>query len=270
MKEVKYTYYLEGELVEKDQIDWDRASIIKVADDKVLVSYSTVVDRASTSLEVSMDEFLAMMGLKTNVKASSTTSEDLKKHQEEMEFEEELDRIWNLLYEDKLPEDFEGIPDNIETTEELKAFIDNLCKGDGKERLTIESSGKLSMGCDNPTAKLHVPGVKHNKFKAPLDIVQTRQFPKALQLVALATAFGNKKYEATDKDFLNFKRVSGGSQTYLDAAARHNTEREELDAESGLEHIVHVVWNNLAALELWIEENEIDIKDYSSEYLKNL
>lgn len=113
-------------------------------------------------------------------------------------------------------------------------------------------------------------GVKYNSHKAPLDIVQTRQFPKALQALALATAFGNKKYKETDKDFLNFKRVEGGSQTYFDAAARHNANRYETAQDTGLPHLVHAVWNMLAALELTIEECGVDIEAASEEYLKNL
>lgn len=113
-------------------------------------------------------------------------------------------------------------------------------------------------------------GVKHNSLKAPLDIVINRQFPKALQILALATAFGNKKYEATDKDFLNFKRVAGGSQTYFDAAARHNAQRNEEDKDSLLPHLVHAVWNMLASLEITIEENDIDVQEYSKMYLEYL
>lgn len=123
--------------------------------------------------------------------------------------------------------------------------------------------------CEESPVESNV-GVKHNKHKVPLDIIQTRQFPKALQAIALATAFGNKKYEATDKDFLNFKRVAGGSQTYFDAAARHNAEREEIDEDSGLPHIFHAVWDMMAGLELFLEENEVDIKVISKLYLEDL
>ena len=118
--------------------------------------------------------------------------------------------------------------------------------------------------------KKELEGIKHNKLKAPLDILQTRQFPKALQLLALATAYGNYKYKDTDSDFLNFKRVEGGSQTYLDAQSRHATDRNNFDSESGLHHIVHSIWNGMAALELWVEENKINIEEYSKNYLKNL
>lgn len=113
-------------------------------------------------------------------------------------------------------------------------------------------------------------GQKHNKLKAPLDILQTRQFPKALQLLALATSYGNYKYKDTDLDFLNFKRVEGGSQTYLDAQSRHATDRNNLDSESGLHHFIHSIWNGIAALEIWAEENKINIEEYSKNYLKSL
>lgn len=115
-----------------------------------------------------------------------------------------------------------------------------------------------------------IEGVKHNKHKAPLDILQVRQFPKALQMLALATAYGHEKYKETDKDFLNFKRVKGGSQTYFDAAARHNAERYEFDDESNLPHMLHAVWDMLAALEMYIEENGTDVKEFSKEYLEYL
>jgi len=122
---------------------------------------------------------------------------------------------------------------------------------------------------DNIKENIEV-GQKHNKLKAPLDILQTRQFPKALQLLALATSYGNHKYKDTDLDFLNFKRVEGGSQTYLDAQSRHATDRNNLDSESGLHHIIHSIWNGMAALELWAEENKINIEEYSKNYLKSL
>jgi hypothetical protein len=64
--------------------------------------------------------------------------------------------------------------------------------------------------------------------------------------------------------------VSGGSQTYFDAAARHNAQRNGLDEDSNLPHVIHAVWNMLAALELNIEENKIDVASFSKKYLENL
>ena len=112
-------------------------------------------------------------------------------------------------------------------------------------------------------------GVKHNQLKPRLDVVINTQFPKALQLIALATEYGNSKYKETDLDMLNFKRVVGGSQTYFDSCARHSTDRNGLD-ESGLPHIIHAVWSSLAGLELWAEENKINIKGFTENYMKNL
>ncbi len=112
-------------------------------------------------------------------------------------------------------------------------------------------------------------GVKHNQLKPRLDTVINVQFPKAIQLIALASEYGNHKYYDSDKDMLNFKRVSGGSQTYFNSAARHNTDRQGLD-ESGLPHVVHVLWNYLAGLELWVEENKIDIKEFTENFMKKL
>lgn len=113
-------------------------------------------------------------------------------------------------------------------------------------------------------------GIKNNKNKPSLDIVINKQFPNALQLIALATEYGHNKYLAKDELYDNFRNVEGGSQTYFDAAARHNTDRNGVDNESGLPHIIHASWDFLAGLELWAEENNIDIKDFSENYMKNL
>jgi hypothetical protein len=99
-------------------------------------------------------------------------------------------------------------------------------------------------------------GVKYNDGKLPLDIMLTRQFPKALNAVCQATMFGHNKYKDTDVDFLNFKKVLGGSQTYADALQRHSVDKSVIDLDSGLPHIFHKCWNALAELELWIEENK--------------
>ena len=115
----------------------------------------------------------------------------------------------------------------------------------------------------------YLQGLKYNNLKPSLDIVINRQFPKALQLIALATEYGHKKYIENDVNYLNYKSVKGGSQTYFDASARHSTDRNGLD-ESGLPHIIHAVWSSLAGLELWAEENKINIKEFTENYMKNL
>jgi hypothetical protein len=115
----------------------------------------------------------------------------------------------------------------------------------------------------------YLQGLKYNNLKPSLDIVINRQFPKALQLIALATEYGHKKYIENDVNYLNYKSVKGGSQTYFDASARHSTDRNGLD-ESGLPHIIHAVWSSLAGLELWAEENKINVKKFTENYMKNL
>lgn len=110
-------------------------------------------------------------------------------------------------------------------------------------------------------------GEKHNKGKLPMSKLFT-QFPDALQAIVLASCYGHHRYP-TDLDWLNFKRVPGGSQTYKDACLRHSLCAEK-DEESGLPEIFHQAWNKLAELQLWLEENNINIKKFSKEYLDNL
>lgn len=121
----------------------------------------------------------------------------------------------------------------------------------------------------NRGEKENLQGLKYNNLKPSLDIVINRQFPKALQLIALATEYGHKKYIENDSTYLNYKSVKGGSQTYFDASARHSTDRNGLD-ESGLPHIIHAVWSSLAGLELWVEENNMNVKEFTEKFMKNL
>ena len=94
-------------------------------------------------------------------------------------------------------------------------------------------------------------GVKLNKNKPQMSLL-FRQFPKALEAIVKCSEYGNEKYKETDKDFLNFKRVEGGSKTYADAGLRHRMQ-QGIDLESMLPHAYHVAWNALAELELILE-----------------
>jgi Domain of unknown function (DUF5664) len=102
--------------------------------------------------------------------------------------------------------------------------------------------------------KTEKQGVKANKNKPQLSLL-FKQFPKALEAIAKCSEYGHKKYKETDKDYLNYTRVYGGSKTYADAGLRHRLEQGN-DSESGLPHQLHVAWNALAELQLWIQENE--------------
>lgn len=97
-------------------------------------------------------------------------------------------------------------------------------------------------------------GEKKDSGKLPLGIVIQRQFPRALKAVAECSAFGNMKYKEVDKDWLNCSRVPNGKERYLNAMFRHILEAgkdlNDIDIETGLEHIKHGVWNALQLLEI--------------------
>lgn len=98
-------------------------------------------------------------------------------------------------------------------------------------------------------------GVKDNKNKLPMSKLKV-QFPNALKAVVSCSKFGHEKYKEFDKDWLNYKRVHGGSSTYRDAFERHSLHKTGVkDEDSGLPHIFHELWNKMAEVELWIEEN---------------
>ena len=80
-----------------------------------------------------------------------------------------------------------------------------------------------------------------------------KQFPKALEAIVMCSEYGHKKYKEADQDFLNFKRVEGGSKTYADAGLRHRMQ-QGIDLESMLPHSYHTAWNALAELELLFED----------------
>lgn len=102
-------------------------------------------------------------------------------------------------------------------------------------------------------------GTKYNEGKPQLSIL-LKQFPDALKAITKCAEYGHNKYNdnGQDNDYLNFKRVRGGSKTYIDAGLRHLLE-EGNDLGSKLPHIYHHVWNTLAYLQLWIEENNVKI-----------
>ena len=137
-----------------------------------------------------------------------------------------------------------------------KENLDKMCESfEQRVKNDSDKCGILNKGIPECHSKI---GQKHNEGKLPLDIMLTVQFPKAIQAVCKATLFGHEKYKDTDLDWLNYKRVRGGSTTYANACQRHNFNKSGKDDQSGLPHIVHKCWNALAELELWIEENKYE------------
>lgn len=97
-------------------------------------------------------------------------------------------------------------------------------------------------------------GIKYDKAK-PLagDVLQI--FGRAIMGVGQCILKGAEKYPEID----NWKRVKNAEQRYTNALVRHLIKHltgEEIDKESGLPHLQHVVWNALAVCELYLERKK--------------
>ena len=95
-------------------------------------------------------------------------------------------------------------------------------------------------------------GVKLSKDKAPIAQI-FKQFPLALEQIALRSKFGHDKYIETDGDWMNWKRVPDAVFQYENAAARHLLKIG--DEETDFEHLVAEVWNKLAVIQLKLEND---------------
>lgn len=94
------------------------------------------------------------------------------------------------------------------------------------------------------------------------------QFPNACQGIVLASHFGHEKYKKTDcpKTWSNFKNVDDAEYQYKSAGIRHEFETEESE-ESGLPPIFHQLWNKVAEFEMWVTNNNINIKELAEKKL---
>ena len=164
-------------------------------------------------------------------------------------FCKDMEKREEKVIEDWNRKDFYITPPSKENLDKMCESFEQRVKNDS------DKCGILNKGIPECHSKI---GQKHNEGKLPLDIMLTVQFPKAIQAVCKATLFGHEKYKDTDLDWLNYKRVRGGSTTYANACQRHNFNKSGRDDQSGLPHIVHKCWNALAELELWIEENKYE------------
>ena len=107
--------------------------------------------------------------------------------------------------------------------------------------------------CEEYLTDLHTPGAKDDSVKPRTDLV-LGGFSRALLEVSLVGTFGANKY--TDNGWME---VPNGIERYLSALLRHYFKYrmgEEIDPESGLPHLSHMVWNSLAVLELYRREGE--------------
>ena len=95
-------------------------------------------------------------------------------------------------------------------------------------------------------------GTKYDNGKAPVAEFLLDFAPEIMQ-VAKVWQFGAEKYEKS-----NWKKVDNGKTRYMNALMRHLllSDYEPVDEESGMSHLVHVVFNALAVLHFEGEEKE--------------
>lgn len=98
------------------------------------------------------------------------------------------------------------------------------------------------------------PGAKLDAGKSPVFRGLLDYFPRACLAVAEVSDRGAKKYT-----WKGWEQVDDGVNRYFDAMVRHiATESIEgkRDSETGLYHKAQIAWNALAALELFLREQE--------------
>lgn len=101
----------------------------------------------------------------------------------------------------------------------------------------------------------HEQGAKLDAGKSPLFRGLLDYFPRACNAVADISAFGASKYA-----WKGWESVPDGINRYSDAELRHFTKEAvegAYDLDSGYLHKAHKAWNALAALELYLrQENQ--------------
>ena len=87
-------------------------------------------------------------------------------------------------------------------------------------------------------------GTKYDNGKPPVAEFLLDFAPEIME-VAKVWKFGADKYAKS-----NWKKVENGKERYMNALMRHllQSETEPVDPESGMSHLVHVVFNALAVL----------------------
>lgn len=98
----------------------------------------------------------------------------------------------------------------------------------------------------DPNGKsLNTPGAKADAGKCAAGVLH--DFALALKAVADVGDMGMRKYTRG-----GWQAVPNGAERYNDAMWRHllKARHEELDPESGLPHLDHMLWNLMAVVEL--------------------
>lgn len=101
----------------------------------------------------------------------------------------------------------------------------------------------------------HTPGAKLDFNKPNCDLVFSGFTDALLEVVKVGTK-GAAKYTPD-----GWKQVPNGISRYRSAAYRHLLSNEVIDPEWDLYHLAHAAWNCLAALQLYIIENNLEGKE---------
>ena len=107
---------------------------------------------------------------------------------------------------------------------------------------------------------------KGKKYDSGKSMVGTlcQIFPRALLGIGQVIEFGTHKYPKPD----NWKLVDGAFTRYQNSLMRHYLKflcGQEKDDETDILHLIHMAWNSLAILELYLMEHS---KEYDGQLLK--
>ena len=121
---------------------------------------------------------------------------------------------------------------------------------------------KLETKCEKPQYDLTDDGTgkKYDKGKSMVGTL-CRIFPRALLGIGRVIEFGTHKYPQPD----NWKLVDGAFTRYQDSLMRHYLKflsGQEKDNETNILHLIHMSWNCLAILELYLMEHK---EEYDNE-----
>ena len=109
----------------------------------------------------------------------------------------------------------------------------------------------------------HSPGAKLDEGK-PLAGLVLCNFARALETVVNVGTYGAKKYSPC-----GWLEVPNGIERYKDAMWRHilSSNYDAQDPQTGLLHLSHACWNNLAVLEL-MERNRFEVELGTQDFCK--
>ena len=110
-------------------------------------------------------------------------------------------------------------------------------------------------GVDPSGKDLKEPGTKGDLGKSPVFRGLLDYFPRAVETVARVSEIGARKYS-----WKGWESVPDGVNRYTDALARHLTGLSvegDYDRDTGALHRAQIAWNALAALELYLREQEL-------------